>query len=98
MGGGSEQKLEAVKNIVHDNFEAKYLNSFSRVEALALSLTRHLTMQVKAPRSLMLDLQREIGDKQLVELVTLIGGYNCVSRVLVAMRVQEPDGIESSKL
>ena len=41
----------------------------------------------------MLELQEELGDKQLVELVTTIGAYNCVSRVLVAMRVEAPDGI-----
>ena len=42
----------------------------------------------------MVELQQELGDKQLVELVTTIGGYNCVSRVLVAMRVEGPDGVE----
>lgn len=93
--GGSEQKLKALRQIFRSDFHEKYPQTFTRVELLALSLTRQLTMQVNAPRELMLELQQALGDKQLVELVTLIGAYNCVSRVLVAMRVEEPDGIQS---
>ena len=46
--GGSEQKLKALKQIFRSDFHEKYPQTFTRVELLALSLTRQLTMQVRS--------------------------------------------------
>ena len=61
--------------------------SWSSLELDVLDLTFHMTRNVAVPPELVERLKERLGDQQLVELVTTIGAYNGVSRVLVALGI-----------
>lgn len=53
-------------------------------------MTRNIAVSVK-------NLKLYFSDKQIVELTLTIGGYNCVSRFLVALDVGERNGLVNVK-
>ena len=63
------------------------IKHFTPLELDALDLAFHMTRTVHVPRPLMLRLRASLGNQKLVELVTAIGAYNGVSRILVALDV-----------
>lgn len=60
---------------------------FSEVERAVLAYTDAMTTRVEVPEEIIGAVKRHFGDRELVELTVTIGGYNLVSRVLVALAI-----------
>ena len=57
--------------------------------------TDQMTVRVKVDDEVFASLKHEgLSDREVVELTTGVAGYNCVSRVLVALDVGENNGRE----
>jgi len=65
---------------------------WSPVQAAVLAFTDAATRTVDVPDDVFAAVREHLDDRQVVELVTLVGGYAMVSRFLVALRVPPPDG------
>lgn len=63
------------------------IQRFDPLELDALDLAYHMSRTIKVPKPLMLRLRERLGHQRLVELVTAVGAYNGVSRILVALDV-----------
>ena len=60
---------------------------YSARERAVLACTDAMTKSIEVPDGIFAALKQHFGDRELVELVATIGGYNLVSRVLVALQV-----------
>ncbi len=63
-------------------------SGFSEADALAIRLCDAMTRDIQVPDSLMSELKKVFDDRRLVELTVTIAAYNCVSRVLEALKVE----------
>jgi len=66
-------------------------NLFTQVENDAADLTFQMTRNIQVDSELMQRLQKELGNTDTVELVTVIAAYNMVSRFLIALDVRPED-------
>lgn len=82
--GATPAQVAAIRAI---NTEAFDTSHFDSLELKVIQLTVEMTTQISTSKDLMQALKIELGDKQLVELVGVISGYNMVSRFLVAMEI-----------
>ena len=82
--GGTEAQVKQLRSI--GNADAN-LSAFSALEQDAITLTCHMTRDIKVPAELMQRLHQALGATQLVELVGVIAAYNMVSRFLIALGV-----------
>jgi len=64
---------------------------------LVLEYTDAITLDVHVPDELMTRMKASFNEKEIVEITTTIGCYNCVSRFLVALDVAESNGDEGMK-
>jgi len=60
---------------------------FSDAERAVLAYTDAMTTRVEVPEEIFGAVKRHFGDREIVELTATIGGYNLVSRVLVALAI-----------
>lgn len=58
-----------------------------------LEFTDHSTLRVEVPDTVFQRVRKAgLNDREVVELIATVGGYNCVSRFLVALDVSERNG------
>jgi AhpD family alkylhydroperoxidase len=60
-------------------------------ERAVLACTDAMTTRIDVPAAIMSSLKQHFNDREVVELATTIGGYNLVSRVLVALAVDHEE-------
>lgn len=78
--GFPAEKIEALKDLADTSI-------FTSEEQLLLSLTDHMTRDVKVPAELMSEVTRRYDAQKVVELVATVAAYNMVSRFLVALNI-----------
>ena len=61
-------------------------------EAAVLRYTDEMTIDVKVNDATFEDLKRHFDDREVLELTTVVAGYNAVSRILVSLDVGENNG------
>ena len=86
--GGSEEQVQGLRKIGQADFPR---NLFTQVENDAADLTFQMTRNIQVDSELMQRLQKELGNTDTVELVTVIAAYNMVSRFLIALDVHPED-------
>ena len=82
--GATATQVSAIRLVNSDAFDK---SCFDTLELKVIQLTIEMTTKIETSDELMSNLKTELGDKQLVELVGVIAGYNMVSRFLVAMHI-----------
>jgi alkylhydroperoxidase family enzyme len=65
--------------------------------AAVLAYTDYMTLAIEVPDDVFAVLKKEFGEREIIELTATIGTYNCVSRFLVALDVNERNGDEGLK-
>jgi 4-carboxymuconolactone decarboxylase len=65
---------------------------WSPLQQSVLAFTDASTSSVAVPEPVFVALRTHLDERQVVEVVTTVGGYNMVSRFLVALEVPPPDG------
>lgn len=78
--GLSQAQLDALRAPEPSGFDADQL--------LVLALCDAMTRDVQVPDELMENLGQTFDHRTLVELVVTIAGYNCVSRTLEALKIE----------
>lgn len=63
--------------------------TMSAKEAAVLRYTDEATVHVRVQEEVLEDLKRHFSDREVLELVTVVAGYNAVSRILVPLDVGE---------
>jgi alkylhydroperoxidase family enzyme len=86
--GGTEEQVQGLRLIGQTTFPS---NLFTQVENDAADLTLQMTRNIQVDSELMKRLQKELGNTETVELVTVIAAYNMVSRFLIALDVHPED-------
>ena len=84
--GGSQAQLDALDDVTaacHDK------SLFDDVERAALRLTLDMTREVRVRTEVIERARSLLGERQLVELVGTIAGYNMVSRFLVVLGIDD---------
>ncbi|QKX63090.1 uncharacterized protein TRUGW13939_10258 [Talaromyces rugulosus] len=66
-------------------------------QTAVLRYTDEMTRNIAVSETTFKDLRLYFSDKEIVELTLTIGGYNCVSRFLVALDVGERNGLTNAK-
>lgn len=64
---------------------------FDAAERAALALCDAMTRQVHVPVEVFAAVRARLSEREVVELVVTIAGYNCVSRVLEALQINGQD-------
>jgi alkylhydroperoxidase family enzyme len=82
--GATPAQVLAIRLINTDSFDR---SCFDSLELAVVQLTIEMTTKIETSKQLMRELKTILGDKQLVELVGVISGYNMVSRFLVALDI-----------
>jgi AhpD family alkylhydroperoxidase len=82
--GLSQAQLDALR-------EWQASSAFDETQRAALALCDTMTKEVQVPRPLLADVNSRIGERQTVELVATIAGYNLVSRFLEALDIHADD-------
>ncbi|MGB5081174.1 MAG: carboxymuconolactone decarboxylase family protein [Burkholderiales bacterium] len=63
--------------------------SFDERERAVLAYTDSMTRDIRVPELVFAEVRRHFDDRELVELTATVGGYNLVSRFLVAMQIDQ---------
>ena len=84
--GGTQAQLDALDDVTAACYDERL---FDERERAALRLTLDMTRQVKVRPEIIERAQRLFGERQLVELIGTIAGYNMVSRFLVVLGIDE---------
>jgi AhpD family alkylhydroperoxidase len=82
--GATQAQLDAL-NAWRDS------DAFTLAQRAALALTESMTTQLDADDELFAEVRRHFNERETLELVTTIGFYNMVSRVLRTMRVDHEE-------
>jgi alkylhydroperoxidase family enzyme len=82
--GATPLQIRAIRAVSKAEFDNSH---FDEMEQLVIRLTIEMTKNIKVDRSLMDSLRSRLTEKELVELVAVISGYNMVSRFLVALDI-----------
>lgn len=100
-GGITPDALRAVRSVPctasAGEGEKKELeeSALSGLQRAVVRYTDQMTVRVKVDDEVFASLKHEgLSDREVVELTTGVAGYNCVSRVLVALDVGENNGRE----
>lgn len=75
---------DAPSGKVHD-----FVDRLSEMDVAVLAYTDEVTVKIKVMDSTFENLRKHLNDREVLELTTVIAGYNAVSRILVAMDVGE---------
>jgi alkylhydroperoxidase family enzyme len=81
---GTQAQLDALDDVTAACYDTALFNEQERI---ALRLTLDMTRQVKVRRSIIDKARALFGERQLVELMGTIAGYNMVSRFLVVLDI-----------
>ena len=84
--GGTKEQLEALKTDLAG--AEKNTRLFNPSERATIALTREMTRNIKVSDATLKQLRSLFDDKQVVELVGTIAGYNLASRFLIATGVE----------
>ena len=85
-------KREALEAVLSS--DVKNGNALTEEEIEILEFTRQSTKDIEIGEELMEKLKKRFSDQQIMELTITVGGYNMVSRFLVALDVTESNGKE----
>jgi AhpD family alkylhydroperoxidase len=83
--GGTKEQLAALRNVEAAAADEK---NFSEAERATLQLTIEMTRNVQVAPATTARVRAALPDKEVVELVGTIAGYNMVSRFLIATGVE----------
>lgn len=64
---------------------------------LVLEFTDALTLEASVPDEVFARMKGGFSEREIVEIATTVGAYNCVSRFLVALDVGESNGVEGMR-
>jgi alkylhydroperoxidase family enzyme len=81
---GTQAQLDALDDVTAACYDTEL---FSETERAALRLTLDMTRQVKVRPEIIEKARQLFGERQLVELMGTIAGYNMVSRFLVVLGI-----------
>ena len=87
--GMKEDVLDIIKNPEIDFADESISSFLSPEDIIALRYTDAMTKTVKVPDEVFEGLKVLFNPQQVLELTTTIAGYNCVSRILVALDIGE---------
>ncbi|KAJ5361956.1 hypothetical protein N7541_002800 [Penicillium brevicompactum] len=87
--GTKEDVLDIIKNPEIDFADESISSILSPKDIIALRYTDAMTKTVKVPDEVFEGLKVLFNPQQVLELTTTIAGYNCVSRILVALDIGE---------
>jgi len=83
---GTQAQLDALDDVTAACYDTEL---FSETERAALRLTLDMTRQVKVRPEIIEKARQLFGERQLVELMGTIAGYNMVSRFLVVLGIDD---------
>ena len=83
---GTQAQLDALDDVTAACYDTEL---FSETERAALRLTLDMTRQVQVRPEIIERARRIFGERQLVELIGTIAGYNMVSRFLVVLGIDD---------
>lgn len=83
--GGTDQQVDAIRKIDTDHFRIH--QCFDAIERDIIQLTIEMTKNIVVSADLLKRLKSTLSEKEVVELVGTIAGYNMVSRFLVALDI-----------
>ena len=78
------EQIKSIKNVATLEFDPKI---FSEIENDVIELAIQITRDITVARTIKTRLLKELGARQLVELIAVAAGYNLVSRFLVATEI-----------
>ncbi len=84
--GGTQAQLDALDDVTAACYDEA---RFDEVERAALRLTLDMTREVRVRREIIERARALLGERQLVELIGTIAGYNMVSRFLVVLGIDD---------
>ena len=84
IAGATPEQILAIRKINCHDFDVE---CFDGIENLVIDLTIQMTNDIKPKQEVLRALKCHMGDKEVVELVAVISGYNMVSRFLVALDI-----------
>lgn len=87
--GMKDEGLAIIKNSEIDFADESFSSVLSPEHCIALRYTDAMTKTIKVPDEVFEGLRKFFNPQQVLELTTTIAGYNCVSRILVALDVGE---------
>lgn len=87
--GMNEDILEMIRDPQLDFASESFSPALSSEERIVLRYTDAMTKTVKVPNEIFADLKTFFNPQEVLELTTTIAGYNCVSRILVALDIGE---------
>ncbi len=82
--GGTQDQLDALDDVTEACYDG---TRFDELERAALRLTLDMTRSIHVRQQIIDRARKLLGDRQLVELMGTIAGYNMVSRFLVVLRI-----------
>ncbi|KAJ5881609.1 Carboxymuconolactone decarboxylase [Penicillium soppii] len=87
--GMNDDILEIIKDPEADFADNCFSSALSPEERIVLRYTDAMTKTIKVPDEVFADLKTFFNPQQVLEITTTIAGYNCVSRILVALDIGE---------
>jgi alkylhydroperoxidase family enzyme len=87
--GIDENILEIIKDPKADFADDCFSSTVSQDARIVLRYTDAMTKTIKVPDEVFEDLKIFFNPQEVLEMTTTIAGYNCVSRILVALDVGE---------
>ncbi len=82
--GGTQAQLDALEDVTEACYDT---TRFDEVERAALRLTLDMTRSIAVRQEIIDRARKLLGERQLVELMGTIAGYNMVSRFLVVLGI-----------
>ena len=91
--GGSPAKLQALRKAAA---EIETSGLFDATELSILALARAMTCNLDVEEAVFQTVRSALGDRLTLELIGVIGAYNMVSRMILALELQ-PEGHETAE-
>ena len=98
-GGLTDEQIAAIRDVsyVRTSLPRRPSHALSPVLAAALAYADAMTVHVKVPQDVFDALKVHLNDQQMMEATATVACYNMVSRVLVALDVNEMADVEVPK-
>lgn len=89
LKAGLQPKVLSIARNAPSGKVCEFADELGDVDVAVLQYTDEVTVKVKVKDSTFESLRKHFNDREVLELTTVIAGYNAVSRILVAMDVGE---------
>ncbi|KAJ5148759.1 hypothetical protein N7448_000337 [Penicillium atrosanguineum] len=88
-GGMKDETLEIIKDSQANFADESFSSALSPELRVVICFTDAMTKAIKVPDEVFENLKSYFNPQEVLELTTTIAGYNCVSRILVALDIGE---------